>query len=132
MPIVTVHRYTRDEIQSHRECLFVFGDNLQRVGTGGQAAACRNEPNAVGITTKRYPLYTEAAYLTDADLKEVAPIIDDEFTRLEVHLRRGGTVIWPEDGVGTGLAKLDTKAPLVRAYIDAKTADLFELAKTLA
>jgi len=36
----------------HKNALFIFGDNLQGWGKGGQARI-RDEPNAFGIPTKR-------------------------------------------------------------------------------
>lgn len=129
MPIVSVDRYTRPQIQADRDSLYVFGDNLARRGgapdangwsnpRAGQAAACRNEPNAVGIPTKRLPSMDEAAFFTDADLDRVRPVIQDGFRRLAEHLRAGGTVVLPSAGIGTDRAQLASRAPLIRAFID--------------
>ena len=46
MPIETVHRYTRAEIRSRPDALYVFGDNLAGRGFGGQA---RGGSKAVGV-----------------------------------------------------------------------------------
>ena len=129
MPIITVERYTRPEIRANREFLYVFGDNLARAGgapdangwsnpKAGQAAACRNEPNAVGIPTKRAPSMREDAFFTDADYDRVLPIIQAEFRRLGDHLRVGGTVVLPSAGIGTDRAQLAQRAPRIRAFID--------------
>ncbi|MFZ3481990.1 hypothetical protein [Sphingomonas sp. 3-13AW] len=129
MPIVTVERYTRSEIRAHREHLYVFGDNLARAGgapdangwsnpKAGQAAACRNEPNAVGIPTKRAPSMKEDAFFTDADFDRVQPIIQAEFRRLADHLRAGGTVVLPSAGIGTDRAQLAQRSPRIREFID--------------
>lgn len=101
--------YTREEIRATPDTLFVFGDNLARVGLGGQAAAARGEPNAVGLPTKASP----AEYLTDADYDRVFYAAAPEMDRLTEHLRRGGAVVWPRDGIGTGLADLKNRAPRV-------------------
>ncbi|WP_052121578.1 DUF7831 domain-containing protein [Inquilinus limosus] len=89
----------------------MFGDNFVERGLGGQAAAARGEPNAVGIATKRAPSLVANAFLTDADLarlqQHVAPALD----RLRDHLAAGGTVVMPADGISTGLAQMPDRAP---------------------
>src|SRR6185437_11401462 len=59
--------YTPAMLAAEPNSLFVFGDNLQRRGRGGQAAI-RDAANAVGLPTKRAPRWDEAAFFTDADL----------------------------------------------------------------
>ncbi len=129
MPIITVERYTRPEIRANRQNLYVFGDNLARAGgapnasgwsnpRAGQAAACRNEPNAVGIPTKRAPSMKEDAFFTDADFERVQPVIQAEFRRLADHLRAGGTVVLPASGIGTDRAQLAQRSPRIRTFID--------------
>ena len=57
---------TREIVQANPDKIFLFGDNLLRVGLGGQAGATRGEPNAVGIPTKKTPAGDEAASFTDS------------------------------------------------------------------
>lgn len=57
----------REDLQGEPETLFVFGDNMMRKGLGGQAAAMRGEPNAVGIPTKELPSMANNAFLSEAD-----------------------------------------------------------------
>lgn len=118
MPLITVQHYTREEVRSHPDHLYVFGDNDARAGFGGQAGACRGEPNAVGIPTKRRPAMSAGSFYADADLDRVRPVIQAAFRRLSAHLAAGGTVVWPADGVGTGRAALAEHAPAIRAFID--------------
>lgn len=117
MPIEIVKRYEREDLKNNRHKLYVFGDNMTRKGFGGQAKACRGEPNSLGIPTKWFPDTSKRSYFTDNDIVGVGPEIDKCFAMLEMHLSSGGTVVWPEDGVGTGLAKLEEKAPLIYRYI---------------
>jgi len=93
--------------------LFVFGDNLRRVGMGGQAAEMRGEPNAVGIPTKVAPSMAPDAFFTDADLPKALDAFAEGFARLEAHLRAGGTIVVPEAGIGTGRAQLEQRAPKI-------------------
>ena len=113
----------RQMLRDEPEKLFVFGDNLARIGKGGQAKEMRGEPNAVGLPTKVSP----SIYLSDSDLAKVSRAIRDDLDRLMAHLRRGGTVVWPSNGIGTGLAELDTRAPHVAEFYAAVLLDLSEV-----
>lgn len=123
----TIHilrRYTRSQIRSNRSVLFVFGDNLSRIGFGGQAAEARGEPNSVGIVTKISP----SRYLNDDYWELVKDPIVIAFDRLRVHLLQGENIVWPEDGVGTGLADLSNRAPMIAMAIDLCKEHLFSYA----
>jgi hypothetical protein len=123
MPVITMKRYNRAKLRAHPDWLFVFGDNMDRSGYGGQARACRGEPNAVGIPTKWGPSMDEGAFFTDDSfIPLVKPAIDAQILLCGVRLLKGGTVVLPEDGVGTGLAQLPKRAPLIAAYIDDRLA----------
>lgn len=111
MPIRYEKRITREMLRAEPDTLFVFGDNLRRKGLGGQAREMRGEPNAVGLPTKREPSMHEAAYFTDADVDEFWNAALPNFNWLAHHLARGGSVVLPEDGIGTGLADLKRRAP---------------------
>ena len=118
MPVKFMLHYTRKNIRDNPDQLFVFGDNFERSGYGGQAREARDEPNAVGIPTKHKPSYADDAYLSDADLEWWTVMTADAWSRLFDHLHDGGTVIWPVDGIGTGRAKLDEKAPAIVKAIE--------------
>ena len=128
MPVEIVHRYTREMLQSRPDALFLFGDNMAGLGRGGQAAACRDEPNAVGVPTKWYPSMKPHSFLRDMDRDNFRLIerIDGAFERAAKHLSAGGTVILPADGIGTGLADLPPKAPRVFDYITGKISAMKE------
>lgn len=116
--VIRQKHYTRAEIQSNRDRLYVFGDNVSTLGRGGQAKECRGEPNTVGIPTKWHPTMDEAAFFDDSALDKVKRRIQHEFRTLEAHLVSGKDVVWPADGVGTGLAQLPRRAPAVAAFIE--------------
>ena len=118
MPLEYRKWITREMLQAEPDTLFVFGDNLQRKGLGGQAKSMRGEPNAIGIPTKKRPSNNEDAFFTDQDLDEVRNEIDSEFRRLEAHLIAGGFVVWPEDGIVTGFADLPRRAPKFWDYLE--------------
>lgn len=125
--IIILNRYTRSQIRSNPSVLFVFGDNLSRIGFGGQAAEARGEANAVGVVTKISP----SRYLTDDCWELVKDPIVIAFDRLRCHLLTGSNVVWPLDGVGTGLADLSNRAPMIAMAIDTCREHLFSCASTV-
>lgn len=99
--VIIVEGYSRSLVRANPSVLFAFDDNLARVGFVGQAEHCRNCLNAVGIPTKISP----TQHLFDADVEQdmdrfKQPIIR-AFAILRQHLRQGGAVAWPKEGVGT-------------------------------
>ncbi|MFW9843251.1 MAG: hypothetical protein ACFFEV_01615 [Candidatus Thorarchaeota archaeon] len=48
-------------LRRNPDCVFVFGDNLERRGKGG-AAAVRDEANTYGFITKKQPLNIGSAF----------------------------------------------------------------------
>lgn len=117
----------RIDLHLEREKLFVFGDNMVRRGYGGQAREMRGEPNAVGLPTKHRPTMRDGSFFTDKDLAAVLEAIKPDVYRLEEHLRNGGTVVWPKYGIGTGLAGLRQRAPLIQQYYDTLVLTLSQL-----
>lgn len=113
MPVEYRKIIRREMLQAEPEKLFVFGDNLERVGLGGQAAEMRGELNAVGIPTKVSPSMEPSAFFTDASVMDWASASLADFERLVEHARAGGTIVWPVDDIGTGLAQLPQRAPLI-------------------
>lgn len=103
---------TRQMLRDELDTLFVFGDNMERRGLGGQAAEMRGEPNAVGIPTKRRPSMDDGAFLNDKDCHEWFNECVGAMSRLVAH-NPNGTIVWPSAGIGTGLAQLESRAPLI-------------------
>lgn len=131
--IIQTAWYTRAQLQAAPDTLFAWGDNLARVGgknnpKSGQAFACRDEPNAVGIPTKLRPSMDEDAFFTDRHFERAKAAFDEGFIRMAQHLQDGGTVIWPADGIGTGRAQLAERAPRIWAYLERCRERLFSMA----
>lgn len=129
--VISMDRITRKDLQDNPQALFVFGDNMQRRGMGGQAKEMRGERNAVGIPTKKSPAMTANAFFSDADFPKAQVEIDKEFDRLEAHVRAGGVVVYPKDGIGSGSAKLKEKAPKIAEYLQKRYVDLISLGLTV-
>ena len=111
--VEVVNRYSVTDVQANPDKIYVFGDNTQRVGTGGQAQI-RNNPNAMGIATKISPSMDESAFMSDKDLVNNKQIIDGDIAKIKA---TGKVVVMPKDGLGTGLAKLKEKAPQTYEYL---------------
>ena len=98
---------------------YLFGDNTLRRGFGGQAKEMRGEPNAIGIATKATPTSGTNAFFSDAEFDKWADVIDADFMPAYIHLLKGGIVVVPEDGLGTGLSELPQRAPNLAMFVDA-------------
>jgi hypothetical protein len=115
-------------VRADGDTLYVYGDNMQGRGMGGQAAAMRGEPNTIGVSTKWAPERRESAYFTDDDLqnRDVWHAIHGAFQGMRDALAAGRNVVIPADGLGTGLAELPTRAPKIHAMIEVAIAGLSE------
>jgi len=118
MGIILKKFITKNDVRNYPEKVFVFGDNMERSGLGGQAAAMRFEPNVIGIPTKWRPSNTEDAFFQDYDFesikyKLISARIEAAFREIDFLLLDNIDVVLPKDGVGTGLADLPNRAPLL-------------------
>ena len=116
--VVRMKWITRAFVREHRDHIFLFGDNLAGKGFGGQAAAMRGEPNCVGIPTKKLPSNGDDAFFTDAEFEQNKAAIDHAFEILFHKISKAGQIIViPADGLGTGRAQLESRAPQTFAYL---------------
>ncbi len=103
--------------------LFIFGDNDIHKGKKGQAVI-RDLVNSAGIPTKKLPSLKDNAYYTDDEYEQNIQKINDALTlilKLSVDFEM---IIFPKR-IGTGLAKLDVKAPKTYKYLCYKILKLF-------
>lgn len=119
----------RDDLIANPELLYVFGDNVKRIGFGGQAAAMRGEPNAHGIAT----LWAPGVSFSDHEYEDVRQIIDADLSELarRASLWDVQTIVFPVDGVGTGLALMSTFCPRIKAYLDRQLKERFGITNGL-
>lgn len=116
---------TREYVRANRDKLFLFGNNLERKGFGGQAAAMRGEPNAIGLPTKKSPSYRTEAFFTDREFEQKKNAIDAAFAEITRFVSDSICVIViPSDGLGTGRAQLDRRAPRTFAYLQERLSEL--------
>jgi hypothetical protein len=113
MPILFQKLILRKHVKANPSSFYIFGDNIEQYGFGGQAGEMRDEPNAIGIPTK----YSPTRYLSDSYFDQVKPFILARFKLIEFYLKENKTIIWPVDNIGTGRAQLKSKAPKIYKYI---------------
>lgn len=120
--IIFQHRIYRIDLRNNPDVLYVFGDNVDRKGLGGQAGDMRGEPNAVGVATKWSPSMRESSFFDDSDYERISKIIDTDFEPLFKAALKEKTIILPADGLGTGLSEMPTRCPklyrLLRSYVE--------------
>lgn len=121
--VQTVDKLTKDLVEANPDLIYLFGDNLQRTGTAGQATIRHaSTKNVVGIPTKKKPATTEDAYFTDSD--EDFEIFKKGVDEALASIPAGKTVVMPSAGIGTGLAQLPTRAPRLFAYLQQRLKSL--------
>ena len=114
-----VKKLTSALLRKNKDKVYLFGDNLLGRGKGGQAVI-RDEPNAIGIPTKKAPSMDEGSFFNDADYLENVKAIDKAFAQIP----EGKEVVLPEDGLGTGRARLEKEAPRTFKYLQDRLAEL--------
>jgi hypothetical protein len=107
------HRIYRVDLKANPHVLYVFGDNEKRIGFGGQAAEMRGEQNAVGIAT----LFAPGDYWSDRNFQHNCDVIVEDMVPLFRARAEGRTIVFPMDGVGTGLADLANQAPNTFSFL---------------
>lgn len=107
----------RRDLQSNPRVKYLFGDNLERVGLGGQAKEMRGEPNAIGVATKMAPGMGDGDFFSDDMFEEQAAQIFCDLEPAFEHVKNGGFLVIPADGLGTGLSELPVRAPMINRYL---------------
>lgn len=115
--IIYQARIDRIDLQNNPGVMYLFGDNDERKGRGGQAKEMRGEQNAVGIRTKHAPNCSPAAYWNDEDLNDNINKIIQDMMPVVNHLNSGGVVVIPADGIGTGLSQMQDVCPKSFEYL---------------
>lgn len=104
----------REDLRAAPKARFVFGDNRQRIGMGGQAGAMRGEPNAIGVAT----LHAPGVFYGPNDADALAAVTVD-LAKVAAAIAEGREVYVPRDGLGTGIARLTEHAPAIHHLITA-------------
>jgi hypothetical protein len=97
--------------------VFIFGDNLERWGTGGQAKVARRFVECgktFGIPTKRKPRKTPDVFFSDRP--DEIQSVKKSFTGIRELKTRGKRIVF-FPGIGEGMAELPKRSPRIYAMI---------------
>jgi len=124
---VVSRRYSIEQCRINFDTLFIFGDNLDRIGMGGQAVI-REQKNSIGLATKKKPTMQKEDFFTDAEFDENCQIIDEEIEKIikfaeEMDFNK---IALPQMGLGTGLSDMPRKCPKTFCYLTMKLIDVFQ------
>lgn len=119
--------YRKELLRANPDTLFVFGDNLMRIGKGGQAII-RDEPNAFGVATKVSPGHNHSDYFYD-NSNVFRITINDDLLRLQQEAVVGNytKIAFPAAGLGTGLSAMPERCPRLFKYMNDLIADKFNI-----
>lgn len=123
MPLILQSRIYRVDLRANPDVLYVFGDNEIREGFGGQAAEMRGEPNAIGVAT----LFAPGSFWREEDAPRQCGVIDADIQPVVDALRSGRTVVFPLDGIGSGLARLEQASPTTWRHLQARISELKQI-----
>lgn len=120
--------WTRDGVAKQEGKVFLFGDNTEdRLNTKHipykTQAVIRGLSNSIGIDTKKNRGTDASSYFTDRDFDIFKKQVDSAVNRA---LGSGKVIVIPEDGIGTGKAMLQSKAPKLFNYLQDKLNKLNE------
>lgn len=107
MQVKKIKRYSVELVRENPDFVFIFGDNLLGIGGGGQAVI-RNEPNSYGVPTKKAPSMSSNSFFNDLEYDENIEHITKAINNIPEGYK---AIVFPEDGLGTGLAELPVRAP---------------------
>ena len=124
--IITMDVITRDYVKNNPNMVFIFGDNDERDGMGGQAGEMRGERNAIGIPTKKKPNTTDDSYYTDSEFELNKKKINYSVNLILAQINNGKTIVLPSNGIGTGLAQLKEKAPKTFYFLEATIKAMYD------
>lgn len=128
--IVTSEMYTKELLRAHPDKIFIFGNNMENLGKGGQAVI-RDEPNAYGIATKHSPHTGSDAYFSDDDLfnQKVMYRLNLQLDILDTKAL-STVLVFPTGGLGTGLSAMPTHCPKLFAWLGYQLALRFGVLNT--
>jgi hypothetical protein len=116
--------WNKTDCAKHSKALFVFGDNDIQKGCKGQAVI-RYCDNSIGLSTKKVPSYAITAYYTDTEFEEQKNKIINAIEDIVIESDKYDIIYFPEDGLGTGLSKLDEKAPRTLQFLNEVLDEVF-------
>ena len=99
------------------DTVYIFGDNLDREGLGGQAAVARpfvEQGKAFGIPTKRHPGMDEGDFFSDRN--DEILFVKRAFAQI-LQMKQEGKKIIFFPSIGEGRAELPERSPMIHDLI---------------
>jgi hypothetical protein len=93
-------KVTEQFLNDNPAAYFVYGDNMQHLGTGG-AAKLRHHPKAIGFVTKKAPNNNPSSFFT---VEEYTSRFFQMLTQLEGHIKEAPQHTFYVSKLGAGLA----------------------------
>lgn len=120
--IVTDKPYHPTDIFMDTKSLYIFGDNLERIGRGGQACI-RPCPNALGIATKKSP----NEFMHDEEFQKNQMSIDVDIMNIMKAVENVGytSITFPKSGFGWGRADIQNQCPRTALYLSQRLLETF-------
>lgn len=120
--VIVVDKYSKQVLKDTPDNLYVFGDNTERIGMGGQAVI-RYEINSIGLATKM----SCGEFFDDDDLQANKQFINDDIFRIKEAMLNDQykTLVFPEMGLGTGLSAMQRECPRTFLYLCERLLDEF-------
>jgi len=115
-------KITPEYVRKNKNTLFVFGDNDLREGKGGQAKI-RDEPNAIGLRTKKKPKTTADSYYSDKEHESNIRKMSNDLNKIKEASKQYQSIYYIP-GIGEGRAKLKQKAPKTYRWLKNKLDEL--------
>ena len=119
--------WTREQVVHQQDKVFLFGDNTyDRTKThyipSMTQAVIRGLPNAIGIDTKKNRWKSADSYFSDEDFEMFKAQVDAAIAQAKAS---GKIIVIPADGIGTGKAVLQEKAPRCFEYLQSELQKLY-------
>jgi hypothetical protein len=122
--------WTEIDVMKSSHKYFVFGDNCERWGKGGQAII-RDLKNTIGIRTKKKPDNFSTSFLTDDEYNTNSKLILEDILVIKEKNLLDEDIVVSKNGYGTGLAKMSERSPLTFNYLNDSLKNLLHFDNTL-
>lgn len=105
---------TRPYVVHHRELYFIYGHDVARHGTFGQAWDLHGEPNTHSVYTC-HKMCKTSAYFSDGDLHNINGLTDAEISDIETESFGRPIIVLPK--IGRGYSRMFEFSPKAYAYL---------------
>ncbi len=109
--------WTNIDVMKNSHKYFVFGDNCERWGKGGQAII-RDLKNTIGIRTKKKPDNLSTSFLNDIEYEDNCQLILEDILLIKEKILLSQDIVLSKNGYGTGLAKMSERSPETFNYLN--------------